>query len=819
MKYNREKNVLELEIAELINISRRMLSPIPTSDSEEPAAREAEALALSLAGIKTDGKRSFAYEFSGGGYDFLLHGCLSLDKNAIVTVYSVSGSVTKVKKTDIGEARGELFAAAHVFMAEEKLEKVYGKIIYINPERREIHIAEETIDKRNAESFFGKCRDCLALFAKPEIERVTLRLPSLAKLKFPYGRRREGQNEFMSAVYRAASRGGVLFAAAPTGTGKTVSALYPALLALGRAKCDKVFYFTPKTTTAIAAAECIELCVKGGAIIRAVQLSAKEKLCESGTVCRDDKRLCKRCASNRLSEAVLALYGAQISVVGAADIESFARKFSVCPHELALSYAELADVVIGDVNYLFSPSAYIRRFFTRGGSYTYLIDEAHNLPDRAREMYSAEISEEELIAPALDGVLGEHSRVAEISRRLTKIFYDTLYPYLKDEVLRDGNGNTVARTHLSEIPPALFEPFESAVAEIEAEIFDNRFAKDEEKPARMKYLYAYLAKLETVLSVMNCFDSKYEMFIFYENEKIQAKLFCIDPSDRIAERLDTGRAAIFFSGTFSPLHYYKSTLGGDGSSESLELGSPFASEQLSVSIMDKVSTRFSEREDTLGAVCRVIAATVSARRGNYMVFSPSFDYSEALAKAFSAKYPKIRVMVQKKGMKDSEKREFLAAFEKEDKSYLIAFCVMGGIWSEGIDLVGDSLIGAVIIGIGLPRLSYEREAMANYYQDKYEEGREFAYIYPGMNRVLQAAGRVIRREDDRGVIVLIDDRFDDPIYKKLIPKLWGGMNFIPDANTLRKELDEFWRRTDEEKRREEESLKNAGQGSKNPPKK
>jgi DNA excision repair protein ERCC-2 len=208
--------------------------------------------------------------------------------------------------------------------------------------------------------------------------------------------------------------------------------------------------------------------------------------------------------------------------------------------------------------------------------------------------------------------------------------------------------------------------------------------------------------------------------------------------------------------------------------------------------MDKISTRYSERDKTLPAVCRAIAATVSAKRGNYMIFSPSFAYSEALASAFAAKYPKIKVLSQRKDMSKKEKEAFLNEFKEESSSYLIGFCVMGGIYSEGIDLVGDSLIGAVVVGIGMPALSYEREAICAYFNEKYEEGKQFAYIYPGMNRVLQAAGRVIRRETDRGVIVLIDDRFDDPIYKTVIPKLWSGMKFIKDPKELRDELDKFW---------------------------
>ena len=298
---------------------------------------------------------------------------------------------------------------------------------------------------------------------------------------------------------------------------------------------------------------------------------------------------------------------------------------------------------------------------------------------------------------------------------------------------------------------------------------------------------------------MESFDSAYELFIFMEAGRLRAKCYCIDPSKNIAKRLAKGSSATFFSGTLSPMYYYRAVLGDDRTSDMLEVASPFDPSQISVSIMDKISTRLSERDDTLGAVCRVIAATVSAKRGNYMIFSPSFAYSEALARIFRAKYPKIHVVEQRKNMSAEEKREFLAEFEKPSESYLIGFCVMGGIYSEGVDLAGDSLIGAVVVGIGIPALSYEREAISAYYNEKYEEGKQFAYVYPGMNRVFQAAGRVIRRESDRGVIVLIDDRFDDPIYKKSLPKLWGKVKFIADPKALRQELDSFWKAVDEER--------------------
>ena len=357
------------------------------------------------------------------------------------------------------------------------------------------------------------------------------------------------------------------------------------------------------------------------------------------------------------------------------------------------------------------------------------------------------------------------------------------------------------------MPTNIYNILEKLISEAEKAIFESSAFKDEEAHERASFIKDYYHRLKRFYDAVLRFDFSYELFVFLEENQVSARCFCLDPAKEISARLRIGTSAVFFSGTLSPIYYYKSVLGGERGAKVIEAPSPFDSGQLSVSIMDKISTRFSERDRTLEAVCRAIAATVSARRGNYMIYSPSFAYSEALAKRFSAKYPKIKVLSQKRDMTKKEKEDFIGEFHKDDRSYLVGFSVLGGIYSEGVDFAGESLIGAIIVGIGIPQLSYEREAMSAYYQDKFEEGKEFAYIYPGINKVLQAAGRVIRTESDRGVIVLIDDRFDDPLYKKVIPRLWSDMQFIGDPKELRTRLDDFWRNVDLEREAEErESL-------------
>ena len=790
VKYDEASQKLIISCREFVSTARRGICTSLPANDDEPSIRTKN---------KSSSERVLEYDFTVGEYSFKLTSSAAVSGDRISITVLTDTSPLRPRREVVTEARGEGYISAYMLCEEAKISSVEILYRYVNRDTGEDNEVFERVSKRKLTSFFEKCKISVSVYAAPEVERVTKRLPSMKEVKFPYGKARGGQAEMVRAVYKSIARGTRLFAQAPTGTGKTVSVLFPAVRAMGAGKCDKVFYFTPKTTTANAARDCIKELVKNGADIRAVILSAKEKACRNRLMCRDGRENCENSRNNKLSDAVLALYKRGVQVAEIDDVREVAKEYRICPYELSLSYAELCDVVICDLNYLFDSAVYIRRFFDEGGNYAFLIDEAHNLADRAREMYSAEINEEEIVSPALNDIFGEHSAIKEVTRAAASEFYNLLLPYVKDEMTLDDEGRRVGATHLSEIPIDLYGLFDNLLAKCEEEIFKNYSAKDEEQKKRERALKDYYYKVKKFRTVLGDFDSAYEMFIFIEADKIRTKCYCIDPSHQISRRLSKGSSAVFFSGTLTPMYYYKSVLGGDGSSEILEVESPFDSSQISVSIMDKISTRLTEREDTLLAVCRAIAATVSAKRGNYMIFSPSFAYSEALYKVFRAKYPKIRTVCQTRDMSAKEKSEFLEAFqEKEDSSYLIGFCVMGGIYSEGVDLAGDSLIGAVIVGIGIPALSYEREAICAYYSEKYEEGKQFAYIYPGMNRVLQAAGRVIRGENDKGVVVLIDDRFDDPIYKTVVPNLWKNMKFIGDAKELRAELDEFWKE-DEEK--------------------
>ncbi|MBP3401809.1 MAG: ATP-dependent DNA helicase [Clostridia bacterium] len=792
MKYDVNEEKIIVSLREFVSIARRSISATASFDEDEPhlsevSSRRLAAIVGSLEAV------DFSHEFSAMEHSFrLLLRADGIEGDRVTLAGEVISHKAEPNKEELAELRGEAFVLAYALAEREKLGSVEIRLVFLSENGLYKELTER-VELSKLAKFFNKCVGVVKKFSLPELERVTERLPTLAAMKFPYDKIREGQSEFVRTAYRTLARGGVLYASAPTGTGKTVSALYPALRALGDGRVDKVFYLTPKTTTAEAAKECLELITERGAVVRAIILTAKERCCIGRHACRESRRLCPLAPCKNIAEAALALYKKGLTVVTVKDFTAVASEYRVCPHELSLTYSELCDVVICDFNYLFDPQVYIRRFFTEGGKYAFLVDEAHNLCERAREMYSAEISAEEIAEPEENEVLGVLSRTKKMAGAAATVFYETLFPFVKEELRENRDGEMVGAANLSEIPSRLYSLFDELLTVCDEELRDNLRSRDEERDARVKALRNYYYKMKKFADAMSRFDDAYKMFVFFEGGRIRVKIFCLDTGPAIKKRLGKGHGAVLFSATLSPLGYYRSVLGGERSDEMLEVNSPFAPEQLSVAIMDKISTRYSEREDTLLAVCRAIAATVSAKRGNYMIFSPSFAYSEALAKVFMAKYPKLHVISQKRDMTKAEKEEFLAEFRKEDSSYLIGFCVMGGIYAEGIDLAGDSLIGAVIVGIGMPALSYEREAIAEYYQEKYEEGKQYAYIYPGMNRVFQAAGRVIRREDDRGVIVLIDDRFDDPIYRKSLPSLWEGVKFIGDSKELKQELEEFWR--------------------------
>ncbi len=646
---------------------------------------------------------------------------------------------------------------------------------------------EETPSKRDVERFLKRLCDALRDDVCREVERVVLRLPSFLSVPFPYGEARTGQSDMMQAVYAAAKHGETLFAMAPTGTGKTMAALFPAIRALGARYVEKVFYLTPKTTSARAALDAVTLLNKRGARVRAVHLAAKESLCPTRRETGSCAACTKSCARGRESEATEALLAENKVAVGRSDVERVAAAYSVCPHELALSYSTYADVVVCDYNYLFDPRVRLSRYFDRAGEYLFLIDEAHNLPDRAREMYSATL-DTELFSSLCSLLEGVSTRLAEVARRLRLAHEKTVDTILRDELRTDERGETVGFSTVYEPPLSLLNLLGEGVDILKKGV-RPLYAEDEESK---RALLDAVHGLKDALDRAEAFDEHFVAYAERVGEKRRLKLFAVDPSSLIGESLDKGRAAVFFSATLAPLDYYRSVIAGRRVAHTIDLPSPFDVGALALGVIDSVSVRASQREETLAEIARIIISAMRARRGNYMVFCPSFDYLERVAEAFHRLTPRTPYAVQRRGATLKEREAFLKSFSEENAGYFVGFCVTGGIYAEGVDLAGDRLIGAIVIGLGLPAVSAERELIASYYRDISEEGALYAYFYPALNRILQAAGRVIRTEEDRGVVVLIDDRLRDAECRKMFPDTWKHLKYLPDRTALGEYVARFW---------------------------
>ena len=812
VRYDEKSKQILLPLGELISISlHRFASEVANERESDVLTVLPQACRPACAGREAG--RTLSFPFSEGGYRFLLEGeaeglyepaDTSAGEMPRLTVYRrTGGNPQSPDGHTTRRLRGEAFGLAFLyFMQREGCHAVRTAVYLCNPDRGSEAVHEETVQKKAALAFFARLRTALGKQAAEEIDRVSRRLPSLQKLPFPYPARRAAQEELIQTAYRAIKHGRRLYACAPTGTGKTAATLYPALRALGAGLCDRVLYLTPKTTTAQAAADTLARFVRAGGRLRAVCLSAKERMCTERMACREADTPCRfaRAGGEREEQAAEALLARREVPITEREIGEVAAQYGVCPYELSLRYSLFCDVIIGDYNYLFDTRVYLRRYFDSPGRYTVLVDEAHDLVERAREMYSGSLSLSALTAlAALCKEEADLSDLAAEAAEVRTLFIRRLKGRLHGErQYEDANGQTHAFAAAHATEELLFERVR-ALSEA-----GLRTASD-----RRRSLF-FRRRLRTACYPLRDFTDRaalygsgFETFYRKDGEEYTLQTVCLDPAAMIERRLSLCESAVLFSATLTPLDYYRTVLGGR-EGEELLLDSPFEERNLCVAVMDKISTRFATRAESAPAIAAAIHAMVEARQGNYFVFCPSFAYMEDLARAYHAAYPSVRILLQKRGGSLREREAFLSQFTSTPQGTLVGFCVTGGVFAEGIDLAGSRLIGAAVVGVGIPQPTPEREAMCAYYQEQYEQGKQYAYFYPGMNRVLQAAGRVIRTEDDHGTLLLIDDRFGDPLYRTLIPRHWRHLKLVGDAHTAGRLFRRFWSRVDSERYEEEQ---------------
>lgn len=695
----------------------------------------------------------------------------------IIEIKSVNSTKNDYEKLRREEHEAQLKIYAALFLlANESIEFVKISLRYVSITTLEYCEKSWDYHRDEALDFLDDVASQYADFAISLINYETESLNSIRNMSFPYDHVRSGQAQFMkNALFSMLSRE-ALFVEAPTGTGKTISVLYPAIKGLVKRQYSQIYYLTAKTATRVVASKALNDMRKKGLILRSVLLASKESMCPMGEKC--DSKFCKMAIGyyGRVKPAIdEALLNDEITpdLIG-----KIAVKHNVCPHELLLDVLNYCHVVIGDYNHAFDPRVrIIRSFDNPNDSNVVLVDEAHNMVDRSRTMFSAEFNTS-LINDLQRVIKGKNPRIENYLVQLDQYFGVILHCInshqsafsaaegISDKkcLMADGFEGT------RETPKTLYKILWKTVRYL-SPFLDELGSGDLRKVALEFFFEArfFLTVLEQYYddSYITCFEKG--------PDGLKAKLTCLDASNKLRELIQDKLSVVFFSATLTPYEYYRNVLIGKDTDfvRHFSLPSPFPPENLEVIIESDISTTYKERSFTMNRVADRILDELKYREGNYLMFFPSFEYLNKVASIISEKCPKeYKIILQKPNMSSLEKDEFIHMFDEPYEGVLLGGAVLGGHFGEGIDLVGDRLKGVIIVGVGIPQISPEREILCNYYTEKFGDGYAFAYRFPGWEKVLQAAGRVIRTEEDEGFVLLIDDRLEKPEYLTLYPENW-----------------------------------------------
>lgn len=663
---------------------------------------------------------------------------------------------------------------AYIYAVQNSLKCIDVQMTYCQMETEEIRRFCQEFEFQELQTWFQDLVTQYEKWAKFEIEWRNVRNDSIRQIEFPFPYR-EGQRDLVVSVYRTILRKKKLFIQAPTGVGKTMATVFPAVRAVGEGLGEKIFYLTAKTIMRTVAEQAFSLLKEKGLLYKTITLTAKEKICFCEEAeCNPDACPYAKGHFDRVNDAVFDL------ITHSGDwsrevLEEQAKKHMVCPFEMSLDVSNWADAVICDYNYAFDPQAHLKRFFSESGKgeYLFLIDEAHNLVERGREMYSASLYKEDL--------LEVRKLVKAEDPKLAKGLSECNQQFL--ELKRECEHYQILKS-VSHIALKLM----NVLSKLEDYLEE---CKDAEKKKRV--LDFYFA-VRSFLNIHDIMDENYVIFSeMMEDGRFQIKLFCVNPAVNLQNYLEQGNSTIFFSATLLPVHYYKKLLSVEKDDYAVYAHSSFPQENKFLFIGTDVSTRYTRRgESTYQRFARYIAVMAEQKKGNYMAFFPSYRFLEEVHTCFlECVDHEVDSICQVSYMDEEQREEFLEEFEQEREKSLVAFCVMGGIFSEGIDLTDDKLIGAVIAGTGLPQVCTEREILKQYFNAADMDGFDYAYLYPGMNKVLQSAGRVIRTESDRGVILLLDDRFRAMRYREVFPREWQQYQ-LGSVKNLEQEIRTFW---------------------------
>jgi len=705
-----------------------------------------------------------------------------------VVIDEIKGTYRDLKRitAPVGVHLAQAKCYAFMYASEHQLDQIGVRMTYCQMETEELKYFHEDYTFQELKGWFEDLMLEYKKWADFQFTWNTVRTASIRQLAFPFPYR-EGQKELVTYVYQTIYHKRKLFLEAPTGVGKTISTVFPAVKSMGEGLIEKIFYLTAKTITRTVAQECFGLLQQNGLQMKTIVLTAKDKICfmkQEETAKEEAECNPEACPYadghyDRINDAMYDLLTHEAHFTRE-KVQAYAAKHQVCPFELSLDMSLFADAVICDYNYVFDPRVYLKRFFADGlgkRDYVFLIDETHNLLDRGREMYSAALNK--------DSFLSTKRLVKELSPRIAKL----LDKCNKELLVMKRQCESYRREE--EI-----DGFVRMLNHLYAAIDD--FLDEHDTFPNKKELLDFYFEAAHFLNIYEIMDENYVVYSqLLDNGDFMLKLFCVNPARNLRQCMHKGRSTILFSATLLPIQYYKKLLGGEPTDYEVYAKSTFDEKKKALFIANDVTSKYARRsEREFLRIAEYIYEVVRQRHGNYMVFLPSHLFLEQVYRCFMEGYYQADFMeciVQEDYMSEAKREEFLLRFHQEaaDASVLIGFCVMGGIFSEGIDLKRDSLIGAVIVGTGIPQVGCERELLKQHFDAQGENGFDYAYRYPGMNKVLQSAGRVIRTAEDIGVVALLDERFLEPQYRRMFPREWSQYEVV-SVSGIAGRVERFW---------------------------
>lgn len=747
-------------------------------------------------------------ELPGDGFVLRLEGRADgiLEEDNQIVVDEIKGMYKNVLKltAPITVHLAQAKCYAYMYAVKEGLAQIVVQMTYANLETEQIKYFRESYAFDELKAWFDDTVAQYMVWAHHQHTHREAVLASISDLEFPYAYRK-GQRDMTASVYSSIKRGERLFVQAPTGIGKTMAAIFPSVKAIGMEMGEKLFYLTAKTSLAEVAMHSYDILRAQGLFFQTVAITAKEKCCPMEQMeCNPVACPLAKGHYDRVNDAIydMITHEQRIDRELMAD---YAAKHQVCPFELSLDVSLFADGIICDYNYAFDPRVNLKRYFGDGvrGDYIFLVDEAHNLVDRASAMYSAVLLKESFIH--VKHILSEDFKLHTRKKEDAQLNLFETSEKNQGEELADKQRSLISALGkcnkvLLEYSRAcetyqLLEDIEVFVLKLSMlyRAFENYLELAREIPGREDVLKLYF----DVLHFLNMYELRDDGTVIYSEQlprnSFMLKLYCVNPAAKLSACLAKARATVFFSATMLPIHYYKELLSNQPEDRAIYIDSPFQKENRKIFIGNDVSSRYKRRgKQEYGRFCQYIDAVFCEKPGNYMVFFPSYQmlgdvYEVAVEQGLE---DRMQIMCQSANMKEEERQAFLNRFYQQEA--VVAFCILGGIFSEGIDLTRESLIGVFVIGTGLPMICNEREIQMNYFERRKGKGFDYAYRYPGMNKVEQAAGRVIRTEEDKGLIFLLDERFYSREMIQLFPTEWADYEVI-DRYEAGEAAGKFWK--------------------------